>query len=529
MFKGTNLTGFTESAEGKEFLQSFSPVTQQYLDGKFCVATPAEVERAIAKAKTSFEVYKSVTPEKKAVFLETIAEEILQLGDILIQRAMLETGLTEARLTGERGRTMGQLKLFAALLREGSWVEAVIDPAQPERKPLPRADLRKMLVPIGPIVVFGASNFPFAFSTAGGDSVAAWAAGNPVIVKAHASHLGTNELVGGAIKTAAEKCGMPDGLFSYVIGKGAVTGMQLVKHPAVKAVGFTGSYQAGMAIYKAAVNERKEPIPVYAEMSSINPVLVLPHQLQKDVSKTASLLAGSVTLGVGQFCTNPGLIFLIENDTTETFTKELAAQLAAAAPGVMLNKQICNSYYANIDIVAGQEGVTTLVAGNNAADSIKGSPALLEVSAAKFIANADLQTEIFGPATMIIRCKDQAELLAALGSLHGQLTGTVIADESDLQEFSASVGLLTEKVGRILFNGVPTGVEVCHAMVHGGPFPSTSFGGSTSVGTDAIKRFTRPVCWQDCPPAFLPDALKDDNPLHLMRKVNGVYTRDRIV
>jgi 2,5-dioxopentanoate dehydrogenase len=528
MLKGFNAIGFDESKEGNKYLHAFSPVNQTDLPENFTVATTDEVNKAVAKAVIAFATYKSLPPEAKAVFLETIAEEIMLLGDALIERAMQETGLPEARLVGERARTTGQLKLFADLLREGSWVEAVIDEALPERKPLPRSDLRKMLVPVGPVVVFGASNFPFAFSTAGGDTASALASGCPVIVKAHASHLGTNELVATAIINAAKKCNMPDGVFSFIVGEGAVMGMQLVKHPGVKAVGFTGSYNAGMAIYKAAVNERETPIPVYAEMSSINPVVILPRQLSKDTDKTATQLAGSITLGVGQFCTNPGLLFLPDDDASATFIQQLKEKLAALPAGTMLNKNICNSYYKNRQNIAMQSGVTTLFAGDTVINDVKGSPALMEVTAADFIANPQLQNEMFGPASLIIKCKDQTELQQALQSLHGQLTGTVIADINDLQNFSTCIETLTSKVGRLIYNGVPTGVEVCHAMVHGGPFPATSDARSTSVGADAIKRFVRPLCWQDCPHEFLPDALKDKNPLNIMRKINGGYTRDKL-
>lgn len=527
MLKGYNLIGFTESAEGDTFLQAFSPVKQTNLPENFPVATAAEVDKAVAKAVAAFDVYKALPPETKAVFLETIAEEITALGDALIQRAMLETGLPEARLTGERGRTTGQLKLFADLLREGSWVEAVIDEALPERKPLARSDLRKMMVPLGPVAVFGASNFPFAFSTAGGDTASALAAGNPVIVKAHPSHPGTNELVATAINTAAQKCHMPDGIFSFVIGESA-TGMQLVKHPGIKAVGFTGSFHAGMAIYKAAIDERQTPIPVYAEMSSINPVLILPQQLKEDPEKIATLLAGSITLGVGQFCTNPGLLFLIADENAESFIQLLAQKLMSLPTGIMLNKNICSSYYRNTLNVAQQTGVTTLLIGNDAVNEVKGSPALMQVNARDFINNPQLQDEMFGPASLIIKCHDKAELLQALQSLHGQLTGTVIGNLHDHQTFLTCIEALTYKVGRIVYNAVPTGVEVCHAMVHGGPFPATTDLRSTSVGADAIKRFVRPLCLQDCPQEFLPDALKNENPLNIMRKINGRYTRDHL-
>ena len=525
MLRGYNLTGFTETAQGDTFLQAFSPVKQTNLPENFTIATTEEIDTAVAKAAAAFNLYKMFPAETKAVFLETIAEEIIAVGDELIQRAMLETGLPEARLIGERGRTTGQLKLFADLLKEGSWVEAVIDEALPERKPLPRSDLRKMLVPVGPVAVFGASNFPFAFSTAGGDTASALAAGNPVIVKAHPSHLGTNELVATAILTAAKKCNMPDGVFSFVIGDGEITGMQLVKHPGIKAIGFTGSYKAGMAIYKAANNDRETPIPVYAEMSSINPVLLLPNKLQRDPEKIATQISGSVTLGAGQFCTNPGLLFLLEDASSNFFIQQLTEKLAAVSAAVMLNKNICSSYYKSRQATAQQHGVTILFEGNDAANELKGAPALMQVSAADFIGNPQLQNEMFGPATLIVKCKDEADLLLALQSLHGQLTGTIIADNDDIKNFSNCINVLASKVGRLVYNGVPTGVEVCHAMVHGGPFPATTDARSTSVGADAIKRFARPLCLQDCPQEFLPDALKDENPLNIMRKVNGEYTR----
>jgi 2,5-dioxopentanoate dehydrogenase len=528
MLKGHNLIGNTESAEGNISLQVFSTIQKMNLPEKFTAATEAEVEQAVAKAINAFEIYKNISPEDKALFLESIAAEIDNIGDELIERAKLETGLTEQRLIGERGRTTGQLKLFAAVLREGSWVEAVIDKAIPDRKPLPRSDLRKMNVPVGTVVVFGAGNFPFAFSTAGGDTASALAAGNPVIVKAHESHLGTNELIASVIKKAAEKTNMPDGVFSFVIGNGTLTGIQLVKNPGVKAVGFTGSYQGGMAIFKAAVNERESPIPVYAEMSSINPVLVLPSKLKKDLPAVVNMLAGSITLGVGQFCTNPGLLFVIEDKSFEEFVKKLKVSLGTMPSGVMLNAGICNNYYINRQIVASQNTVEVLHMGDNDSASFKGSTALFEVDAEQFIANPVLQNEIFGPASLIVKCRDESALLSAVQSLHGQLTGTILGDENDLKQFSDAINSMQGKVGRLIFNGVPTGVEVSHAMVHGGPFPATTDARTTSVGAEAIKRFVRPFCYQDFPPEYLPDALKNENPLHIMRKVNGMYTKEPI-
>lgn len=525
MLKGYNLVGQTESAESGQFLQVFSTVSGDNLAEQFSVATPAEIDMAVEKAANAFEVYKAISPEKRAVFLDTIASEIMALGDVLIQRAMQETGLPEARLLGERGRTTSQLKLFSDLLREGSWVEAVIDTALPDRKPLPRADIRKMQVPIGPVVVFGASNFPFAFSTAGGDTASALAAGNPVIVKAHESHLGTNELIAGAIKNAVEKCGMPDGTFSFVIGGGAVTGIRLVKHPGIKAIGFTGSYHAGMAIFKAAT-ERETPVPVFAEMSSINPVLLLPEKLKADSSQVAAMLAGSITLGAGQFCTNPGVLFLTDDEVSAQFINQLKDLLSVAPVAPMLNPGVCNNYYKSRQSMAQQAGVITLYSGEDAAGTYKGSPALLQVSDAGFNTNPQLQHEIFGPASLVVLCGSRASMFQALKKLQGQLTGTVIGTMKDIQDFDDCIGELSSKVGRVVYNSVPTGVEVCHAMVHGGPFPATTDARNTSVGSEAIRRFVRPLCLQDCPHEFLPDALKNENPLNIMRKINGQYTNE---
>ena len=529
MFSGHNFIGSAQSAEGNKKLKVFSTSTGEYLAEEFAIATDNEIEAATAKAAAAFELYKNVPAGQRAVFLETIAAEIENIGDDLIQRAKLETGLPEGRLTGERGRTMNQLKMFASLLREGSWVEAVIDTAQPLRKPLPRPDLRKMLFPIGPVVVFGASNFPFAFSTAGGDTASALAAGCPVIVKAHTAHLGTNELVASAISTAVKKTNMPDGVFSFLIGEGSRIGQALAKHPIIKAIGFTGSFRAGMALYKTATSERSVPIPVYAEMSSINPVVILPQKITQDAENVAAQLAASVTLGVGQFCTNPGLLFIIDHPDTNDFISKLVAQLESIPEGTMLNDTICKSYYSGRQKFAKAKGVKTLLLGKDSGDTYKGSAALFEVSASDFISEEDLQNEMFGPASVVVRCRDEAELERALQSLHGQLTGTVFGTIDDIHQYRDCIGILTAKVGRVIYNGVPTGVEVGHAMIHGGPFPATTDARTTSVGAEAIKRFVRPVCFQDFPGEFLPDALRDNNPLGIMRKIDGKYTNAPIL
>jgi NADP-dependent aldehyde dehydrogenase len=527
MFNGHNLIGLTPVRSGSMILRAFSPVMNEELPGDFVCATNDEMQAVVKKATEAFIIYSKMEPSKRADFLEAIGQEILSLGDALIQRAMLESGLPEARLVGERGRTVGQLKLFADILREGSWVEAVIDTAMPDRKPLPRSDIRKMLVPLGPVLVFGASNFPFAFSTAGGDTASALAAGNPVIVKAHEGHLGTNELMAEAIRRAAISSGMPDGVFSFVISNDIASIQSLVKDEGVKAIGFTGSYKAGTAIYKTATTSRKTPIPVYAEMSSINPVLMLPNKLQKDGDAIATQLAGSITLGTGQFCTNPGLLFLLADEASECFVKALNDNLSKAAPTVMLNKSVCNNYYSSSKQLREQPGITVLGEVKSEAAQYKGSASLFKIDAADFISNENVQAEVFGPSSLIVWCKDKDQMLHALQSLHGQLTGTIIGDTDDINSFNDCVECLSTKVGRLLYNGVPTGVEVCHAMVHGGPFPATTDARSTSVGADAIKRFVRPLCLQDCPSDMLPPALRDDNPLDIMRKLNGVYTKTK--
>ena len=528
MISGHNFVGLEKKAAGEKKLYAFSTLLKNNLQGEFIAATENEIYETIGKATVAFEIYRQTSFAERAGFLEAISDEIMQLGDVLIERSHLETGLPEARITGERGRTVGQLKLFASLLREGSFVEAIIDTALPERKPLPRPDLRRMMLPIGPVAVFAASNFPLAFSTAGGDTASALAAGCPVVVKAHSSHLGTNELIATAIINAAQKCDMPDGVFSSLIGEGALLGQQLVKHPQIKAVGFTGSFRGGMALLKAAVNEREEPIPVYAEMSSINPVLVLPNKIAQDVDAVASQLSASITLGVGQFCTNPGLLFILKDANTDAFIQKLEQALQKVLPATMLNQTICGSYYQERQQLLSTQGVDAVLTGDEGREEYKGIPSLAKTTAKIFGKNSSLQNEVFGPLSLIVVCEDENDLISALRSLHGQLTATVIGTPDDLKRFQNCIDLLIARVGRMIYNGVPTGVEVSHSMMHGGPFPSTSFAHFTSVGTEAIKRFLRPVCYQDCPQEFLPKALKSENPLHIMRKLNGVYTRDAV-
>lgn len=526
MLHGKNRIGFNLSATSEEYVCSFDPSEAKELD-KFYMATEEEVTLTLDKAARAFEKYRYYTGAQKATFLEAIGDEIMALGDELIQTVVRESGLPEGRVIGERGRTVGQLKLFAQLVREGSWVDATIETAQPGRQPLPKPDIRKMLVPVGPVVVFAASNFPLAFSTAGGDTASALAAGNPVIVKAHMSHLGTNELVAGAIARAAEKTNMPDGVFSSLNGKGALLGRQLVMHPVVKSVGFTGSYSGGMALYRAAA-EREGPIPVFAEMGSVNPVILLPGKLRKEAVETARLYAGSITLGVGQFCTNPGLILGIEGKEMTSFLNALASEIEAMAPATMLNENIWKSYCHGKDKILQQKGVKLLGAAKDQEGNLQGTPTVAWVPGTDFLANPDLHEEVFGPFSLVVICKDKEELRQVLLNTKGQLTSTIMGDRYELSEYQDLINVASHIAGRVIFNGVPTGVEVCHAMHHGGPFPSSTDSRFTSVGTDAIKRFARPLAFQSFPEETLPDELKSSNPLGIWRKVNGELTKETL-
>jgi NADP-dependent aldehyde dehydrogenase len=389
--------------------------------------------------------------------------------------------------------------------------------------------LRSILQPIGPVAVFAASNFPFAFSTAGGDTASALASGCPVIVKAHSSHAGTNELMATAISKAAAKTNMPDGVFSSLNGEGAVLGQRLAEDPTIKAIGFTGSYRAGMSLFNTVTQKRKEPIPLYAEMSSINPVVILPATLDSKPTELAATLAGSITLGVGQFCTNPGLIFTIKSSSTNSFIESLSTALSHVSPSTMLNEAICTSYYKDRTRVIQTKGVNALYTGGDLLNEFKGSPTLLSIAASDFINQSSLQDEVFGPCSLLVICDNKHQLEEALSNIHGQLTGSIFGAEAELQEYRSVFEILQNKTGRVIFNNVPTGVEVCHAMVHGGPFPATTDSRSTSVGSEAIRRFVRPVCYQDCPQPLLPIYLQDENKANIMRKVNGNLTRDAIV
>ncbi len=518
--KGLNFIGATPSGKGRQTFQAANPATGAYLLPDFVEATPEEVDAAVQKAAAAFAEYRLKSGAEKALFLDAIAEEILALGPDLIGRCCAETGLPEARITGERGRTTGQLQLFARLLREGSWVDARIDTAQPDRQPLPRPDIRSMQRALGPVAVFGASNFPLAFSVAGGDTASALAAGCPVVVKAHPSHPGTCELIARAILAAAQKAGMPDGVFSMVHGTATAVGLGLVSHPLLRAVGFTGSFRGGKALFDAAA-QRPSPIPVYAEMGSVNPVFILPEALKERGETIANGLAASVTLGVGQFCTNPGVVVLQDTGEAAAFRQALAGAIGAVPAGVMLNTGIHRSYEQGMETLSRQPGVRIVTEGQAAEGPNRAIPRLLGAAAADFIQNTRLEEEVFGPCTLAVLARDKTELLALANNLSGHLTASVFGTAADFAAYGELLAVLEQKAGRLILNGYPTGVEVCPAMVHGGPFPATTDSRSTSVGTAAILRFSRPVCYQNFPEELLPAELQNGNPLGIRRLVDG--------
>jgi alpha-ketoglutaric semialdehyde dehydrogenase len=522
---GRSLIGFRAGTGTGEAMYATNPATGERVQPGFIPATAEEVDLAVRLAAEAFDVYRHSSGEARGAFLRTIAAKIEAIAGEVIERAALETALPPARLQGETARTCGQLRLFAQVAEEGSWVSARIDRADLERKPVPKPDIRSMLRPLGPVVVFGASNFPLAFSVAGGDTASALASGNTVIFKAHPAHPGTSELVGRAVVESVRECGLPEGLFSLLFDGGTRVGIELVKHPLVKAGGFTGSHAAGRALMDVAA-ARPEPIPFYAEMGSTNPVFLLPGALRERGENIAVGLHASFTLGAGQFCTKPGMVFLPAGSDAGAFAKKLQLLVEGSAPFHLLTKTIHSSYATAIGARRSDAGVKLVAEGPQAAAdaSFAASPVLFETEAASFL-KSDLDAEIFGPTTLIVRHSSREEVLAIARGLDGHLTATIHGTEQDLREFADLIAILETKVGRLVFNGFPTGVEVTHAMVHGGPYPATSDGRSTSVGTQAIFRFTRLVCYQGFPDSALPDALQDGNPLGIWRMLDGEISR----
>ncbi|UFH49872.1 aldehyde dehydrogenase (NADP(+)) [Pseudomonas sp. KNUC1026] len=521
---GKNFVAGQRTGSGEPTLKSIDASTGDALPYSFYQATAAEVDQAARAAEAAYPEFRQLSPAKRAEFLDAVADELDALGDDFVAIVCRETALPAARIQGERGRTSGQMRLFAKVLRRGDYLGARIDLALPERKPLPRVDLRQYRIGVGPVGVFGASNFPLAFSTAGGDTASAFAAGCPVVVKAHSGHMATADLVGGAIERAAAKTGMPKGVFNMIFGNGV--GQDLVKHPAIKAIGFTGSLGGGTALCKLAA-ERPEPIPVFAEMSSINPVILLPQALKARGETVAKELAGSVCMGAGQFCTNPGMVIGVRSPELTAFVEQLGAAIAAQGPQTMLNAGGLRSYGKGVHHLHDHPGITHLA--GNAQEGNQAQAQLFKADVSVLLEGDPLlQEEVFGPTTVLIEVEDDAQLKQALQALRGQLTATLIGEPGDLEAYRWLVPVLEDKVGRILVNGYPTGVEVCEAMVHGGPFPATSDARGTSVGTLAIDRYLRPVCYQNYPDALLPEALQNANPLGLRRLVNGEWSHDAV-
>ncbi len=477
--------------------------------------TVEEIDQIMRDAWDAFLVYRDTTFKQRAGLLRAIAIEIEKLGDILIETAEEETHLPQSRLKNERGRTIYQLNSYADACEKASWMDLRIDRADNKRNP-PKPDIRKMMVPLGPVVVFGASNFPFAYSTAGGDTACALAAGCPVVVKAHPAHVQTSELVATAIERAIANLSLPRGLFGHVIGGSFEPGKQLVLHKYTKAVAFTGSFNGGKALYELAA-QRNEPIPVFAEMGSVNPVFLLPGKLKEDAKSVAKQYAASVTLGTGQFCTNPGLVFAIDNNDLQNFIDEVQKEIVQIEPATMLHPGIFRSYVEKRTIALSQPSVDTIAVAEKLPVGEQAVATVASVPASAFINNPVLHQEVFGPFSLIIRCRDLAEMLEVANSLEGQLTASVMGNQNDLQQNMTLVRQLRNICGRLILNGVPTGVEVTTAMHHGGPFPATSDSRFTSVGSDGIRRFARPIAYQNWPEEFLPDELKDANPLRLSR------------
>lgn len=519
---GELFIGDTRARTATQF-RAVDPATGVMLEPEFSAAGADEVDRACALAAAAFPAYAALDLATRAQFLEAMADNIMALGDELIARAHAETGLPPARLTGERGRTMGQLRLFAAEVRDGGWLGIRIDPALPDRHPLPRPDLRLCKVPLGPVAVFGASNFPLAFSVAGGDTASALAAGCPVVIKGHPAHPGTSELIARAIADAVAASGLPQGVFSLLNGISNDLGAALVTDPRIAAVGFTGSRGGGLALMRLAA-ERPVPIPVYAEMSAINPVVLLPHVLEAKAEALGAGYVASLTMGAGQFCTNPGLVLAIDSPALDRFVATAADALGEAPASVMLTPGIHQAFAKGVDALGAHPRVTTVARGLAADGPNRGQAALFSISAEDFDGDHDVSQEVFGASSVLVRCRDQASLARVVAGLEGQLTATLHFTVEDEPAVAKLLPLLESRAGRILANGWPTGVEVGHAMVHGGPFPATSDGRSTSVGTLAIDRFLRPVCYQDFPDTLLPTVLRDGGQADIPHRMDGKHT-----
>lgn len=524
-FEGVSLIGFRKGGKGRVF-QAFDPAAGVSLPGDFYSTPPEDVDRAVEMAEDAFSSYGNLSGRKRAEFLRRIAAGLEAESEAIVKRGSLETGLAEGRLQGELARTAKQLRLFGQVAEDGSWVEARLDSPDPDRKPQPKPDLRSMLRPLGPVAVFGASNFPLAYSVAGGDTASALAAGCPVIVKAHPAHPGTSELVGRAIVDAVRSLGLPEGTFSMLFDDGITVGESLVRHPGIMAVGFTGSQAGGIALMKLAA-ARPAPIPVYAEMGSVNPVFILPEALKKRGPEIAAGLQASITLGAGQFCTKPGMVF--HSGPATDFLKDLSGRIRETPAQTMLTKGIASRYSQAISSREQEAQARTAAQGGKAAEgagAASGRATLFATDYKAFLEDESLSKEVFGPSSLLISYGNREELMDAANRLEGHLTATIHAEEGELENYADLVDVLTRKAGRLVINGYPTGVEVGDAIVHGGPFPSTSDGRTTSVGSRAIRRFARLVCYQGFPELSLPDALKKENPLGIWRMTDGQWPRN---
>ena len=526
---GEHILGYQTSRAGTVTFRAVNPATGESLEPAFWKATEDEVDQSLEKAQSAFETYRTRSGEDRAAFLEKIADGLIQLGDQLLERGTIETALPEARLAGERARTVNQLRLFATVLREGSWVDARIDTAIRDRKPLPKPDVRRMLIPIGPVVVFSASNFPLAFSVIGGDTVSALAAGCPVVVKAHWAHPGVSELVAQTVQKAASETGLPDGVFSMLQGRGHEIGTALVRHPITQAVGFTGSKSGGRALFDVAA-ARPCPIPVYAEMGSVNPVFVLPSALEQRGDQLAQGLVQSVTLGSGQFCTNPGLVVGIAGEHLENLIAKTSRLIEESVPSAMLYDDLSQAYARGVEKLQKTDGVCMAAKASQSANSIASpaTPFVYRTDATCFLSNSDLGEEIFGPATLFVVANDSRQMEQVARHIEGQLTASIHGTEEEFKRFAPLFSILENKAGRLICNEFPTGVEVCPSMNHGGPYPASSDVRSTSVGTAAILRFARPICFQNFPLHALPHELRDHNENCIWRLVNNVVTNERI-
>ncbi len=497
----TNIIGFDLHGDASDKLYAVNALTLENLEETFIPATAEETNLAVEKAYKAWRLFRNVSGVERGAFLNAIADGLEKLGDDLVKRVMLETGYPEARVIGERGRTVAQLRMFAKEAVEEKWKEISFDAALPDRSPIPRPSLRKTMFPIGPIVVFGASNFPLAYSTAGGDVASAFAVGCPVIVKAHDSHLGTNALVAEVIMNAAKKTGMPDGVFSSLHGDGLATGKILVMHPRTAAVGFTGSQRGGRALFDLG-QQREVPIPVFSEMGSVNPVFLLPKKIAENINALATQLAGSMTLSGGQFCTQPGILVALNDDQTDTLKQSLCEKLNAVDDALLLNQGISKSFRNGIAEIKNSKDVK-LAFHRESGKANAVSPALAVVEAQQFLANPKLHRELFGPFSLLVLCRSHKEMCQVAEAMDGQLTSSIFMTEVERATALPLIEVLIEKAGRIIVNGVPTGVEVCDSMTHGGPYPATTDNRFTAVGKHALQRWLRPVTFQNFPEGFL--------------------------